>query len=206
MKGKGRRKKWNVEESYISTLSALDAAQMFSFALWRLKRMEILRIREVAERLGLPRRAVAQQLADMLNSEDGCEKMDAKTILFTPDRFYIAFEDNQIIACAAINFVTREIRHLVVKREYRHRGVATKLVKFIIEKHLPVIAKVWVRNNNLPAQLFFRKLGFIPTPCTGLRARLWIYVNVDREFLKKLDKQIQNFRHKDLKSKKEGAR
>lgn len=76
--------------------------------------------------------------------------------------YLVARKDNEIIGYIATSKVidTVDILSIVIKEEYKKRGIATKLLQFIFE--LENISKVMleVRRSNIPAQRLYEKLGF----------------------------------------------
>lgn len=84
-----------------------------------------------------------------------------------PERLaFVAEEHGQLTAFIIANCATHdwEIENVVVDPRYRHQGIATQLIRHIVQRAQAVHATsvlLEVRESNLAARQLYRKVGFI---------------------------------------------
>ncbi|MCA1955832.1 GNAT family N-acetyltransferase [Zymomonas sp.] len=73
------------------------------------------------------------------------------------------FVEDKLSGCASFHHLEghkKRIRRVAVSPEYRGQGLGTALLKHAIEKLItPDLTEIWL-NARLPAQNFYRRLGF----------------------------------------------
>ncbi|MFT8737245.1 MAG: GNAT family N-acetyltransferase [Zymomonas mobilis] len=73
------------------------------------------------------------------------------------------FVDGKLSGCASFHHLEdhkKRIRRVAVSPEYRGKGLGSALLKFAMEKLVtPDLSEIWL-NARLPAQNFYRRLGF----------------------------------------------
>ncbi|RYL95733.1 GNAT family N-acetyltransferase [Sporolactobacillus sp. THM7-4] len=91
--------------------------------------------------------------------DDKIEYQDLKQI-FHPDGDFIITLDKKDIGFLSLQFNSNNIhvRHIEILPQYKHKGIGTKIFDSLKEKELPITLEV--TKNNIPAYLFYRKLGF----------------------------------------------
>ncbi|MFC2071044.1 GNAT family N-acetyltransferase [Chloroflexota bacterium] len=80
--------------------------------------------------------------------------------------------DSEIVAVSGLNIEPSNnklgrIRRLYVSKNYRHQGIATELVKHLIEYAKQYFEGVAVNIGNLPIDNFYKSLGFSPADNTS---------------------------------------
>lgn len=95
------------------------------------------------------------------DSED-CEGHDFFLPYIRRNSAFVAVDDKKVVAYILYDSDTDKfiyIDSIAVHHAYRRRGIGTQLVKFIMNFCADV--KTFVREANLPAQLFFKSCGFM---------------------------------------------
>lgn len=78
---------------------------------------------------------------------------------------FIVYEvSNNIIGCIDYSFFDNriEINYIIVEEEYQHKGIATKMLEYMIEKYKTIEnITLEVSTKNIKAINFYHKNGFI---------------------------------------------
>lgn len=102
-------------------------------------------------------------------------------------KIYLIEEDYGFLCYKLCTDENVEIDDIEIKEEMRGKGYGTILFKKLLSKFArdnfrPVIVFVWTKSDNIVAQKFYEKLGFIKC---GEAGDNWIYWNYLKVFLDK---------------------
>lgn len=119
---------------------------------------------------------IAGQIASLLNSNNRLTKVhSAHTILNDPARYFVEVSGPQVIGCVGLHKTAPmdKIIHLSVHTDYRHLGIAKKLIQVALTNSIHDVLYMSVREDNhaclnLAKQFGFNPIAYIPKPAYNI--------------------------------------
>ena len=98
-------------------------------------------------------------ITDNFDKYSGCIPPFSEFLKDVKDKKVLGYKDKAILHFADKG-KTSEIRHLVVDKSERGKGIAGELIKTYFEKTDCVNYKVWLTKDNEPAEKTYKKYGY----------------------------------------------
>ncbi len=114
---------------------------------------------------GISDQGISTQIAGLINDYNGlAEPKTRAAILQSRTDYVVETHGKLVIAAVGLNknsYTLTEIKHLVVRPEWRKKGVAQFVTKRALSLVTTPMAYATIRENNIASLKLFEKLGFI---------------------------------------------
>ena len=114
---------------------------------------------------GLPNRDIATQIAGLINDYNGLSaKRNGTAILQAQTDYVVETHGKLVLAAVGLNrdsYTLTEMKHLVVRPEWRKKGVAQFVAKRALALVDTPMVYATIREGNIASLRLFEKLGFV---------------------------------------------
>ena len=115
---------------------------------------------------------ISSQIARLLNENNRLTKVhNAQTILSDPATYFVEFAGSTVVGCIGLlkTIPMDKLIHLSVHNQYRHLGIAKKLMQVALTISIHDVLYMSVREDNLDClnlayQFVFNPISYIPKP------------------------------------------
>lgn len=107
---------------------------------------------------------IASQIALLINKYNLWNTIyTTDTIYKSPATYFVELANSQVVGCASTLIILptlSKIQHICVMPEFRHKGIATKLVKLAINTINTEYLYMTIREDNIPSLALANTLHF----------------------------------------------